>query len=496
MNCLLTDAGLDFKNVLEEFMKKPAFVLMMVVLFGWASVDAQAFENSPAQQLFDQASYYLSFNYHGFSGTDPNSVAFVDKYQKQLDLSCFVQRQNCAYDVAVPLINGMVEEIGDEHTYYVPPNNASDFISELSGENTNEQVTMGFIPIPFGDDKGIGVRVYDVLEGSGAASAGLARGDRIVAINQQVFPNDAVAFKKLFLAADASGQNVRLSVLRNESVSLELTVPSRSLNINKLPYMNVSNGVARIVIPEFIGTAKTAVKIHELVKRSIDRKVAAIFVDLRDDPGGRSTECLAGVGAFIGNFGRISETRIERTQNLYRDGGVFFRDDKGRERLVYQIENPQNYTGKLAILVNKDSGSCSEYFAADIQHAKRAVVIGEKTAGVGNTSTFPFNLINGGLLHVTLAKSFHLDGTVYQASVTPDVFIKDDFESFIYTGQDNIFNRALQELGMRNSPKTLRINPSQLGNQKRFWFEAPKARVSSASNTLLELAKNVVWGLQ
>ena len=126
MNCLLTDLGLDFKHVLEDFMKKPAFVLLMVVLIGWASVDAQAFENSPAQALFDQASYYLSFNYHGFSSTDPNSAAFVEKYQKQLDLSCFVQRQNCAYDVSVPLIKAMVEEIGDDHTNYLEADAAQD----------------------------------------------------------------------------------------------------------------------------------------------------------------------------------------------------------------------------------------------------------------------------------------------------------------------------------------------------------------------------------
>ncbi len=493
MNCVLTDLGLDFKHVLEEFMKKPAFVLMMVVLFGLARVDAQAFENSPAQSLFDQASYYLSFNYHGFSGTDPNSAAFVEKYQKQLDLSCFVQRQNCAYDVAVPLIKAMVEEIGDEHTNYLAPDAAEDFVSSTTGENSNEQVTMGFIPIPFSDDKGYGLRVYDVLEGSGAASAGLARGDRIIAINQQVFGRDLAVVRKLLLAADASGQDVRLSILRDERVLLELTVPSRKLTLNSLPYMSVAGGVARIVIPEFVGPAKTAPKFHELIKRAIDRKVAAIVVDLRNDPGGVSTECLASAGAFVGNYGRLRESRFGRFQDSYRDGGVYQIDEKSKETKVYQIENPQLWTGKLAVLVNQNSASCSEYFASDVQYAKRGVVLGERTAGVGNTGTRLFNLINGAGLQITVVKSFHLDGTVYPAQVTPSVFIKDDLEGFVFTGRDNLMERALQELGVRNSPKSLRIN-SEI--QKRFWFERPKARVSSASNALLELAKNTSWGLQ
>ncbi len=476
--------------------RKSAFVLMMVVLFGWTGVNAQAFENSPAQSLFDQASYYLSFNYHGFSGTDPNSAAFNEKYQKQLDLSCFVQRQNCAYDVAVPLIKAMVEEIGDDHTNYLEPDAAQDFVTSTTGENSNEQVTMGFIPIPFSDDKGYGFRVYDVLEGSGAASAGLARGDRIVAINQQAFGRDLAAMRKLLLAADASGQDVRLSILRDERTSLELTVPSRKLVLSSLPYMSVAGGVARIVIPEFVGPAKTAPKLHELVKRAIDRKVAAIVVDLRNDPGGVSTECLAGAGAFVGNYGRLRESRFGRFQDNFRNGGVYQIDEKSKETKVYQIENAQLWTGKLAVLVNQDSASCSEYFASDVQYAKRGVVIGERTAGVGNTGTRLFNLINGGGLQITVVKSFHLDGTVYQTQVTPDVFIKDDLEGFVFTGRDNLMERALQELGVRSPPKVLSAQPLELEAQKRFWFEHPASRVSSASNLLLEVAKSAVWSLE
>ena len=192
-------------------MKSSRFALVIaVIVLGFGRVNAQAYENSPAQALFDQASYYLSFYYHGFSSTDPNSPAFIEKYQKQLDLSCFVQRQNCAYEVSVPLIKAMVEEIGDEHTNYLPPDAAQDFVSSTTGENTNDQVTMGFIPVFFGDSRGQGLRVYEVFDGSGASGAGLARGDRIVAINQQPFPRDQTAARKLFLAADGSGQTVRL----------------------------------------------------------------------------------------------------------------------------------------------------------------------------------------------------------------------------------------------------------------------------------------------
>jgi carboxyl-terminal processing protease len=329
------------------------------------------------------------------------------------------------------------------------------------------------------------LRVYEVFDGSGASGAGLSRGDRIVAINQQPFPRDQTAARKLYLAADGSGQTVHLSILRDERFPLELSVESRRLTISSLPFMSIRSAVARIVIPEFVGPNKTAPKVHELVKRAIDRKASAIVVDLRNDPGGVSTECLAGVGAFIGNHGRLRESRFERFQDVYRDGGVYQRDANNKETQVYQIENSQNWTGKLAVLVNQDSASCSEYFAADVQFAKRGLVIGERTAGVGNTGTRLFNLVNGGGMQLTVVKSFHLDGTVYNAQVTPDFFIKDDLEGFVFTGRDNMMDRALQELGVQSALHT----PLPLEQAKRFWFEHPARRLGSSVNTLLETAQ-------
>jgi carboxyl-terminal processing protease len=458
---------------------------LAVAVLGFGVANAQAYENSPAQALFDQASYYLAFYYHGFSSTNPNDPAFVAKYQRQLDQLCFVQRQNCSYDMAVPLLKAMVEEIGDEHTNYLPPDAAQDFVASTSGDNISEEVTMGFIPVFFGDAKGLGLRVYEVFEGSGASSAGLIRGDRIVAINQQPFPRDQTAARKLFQSANASGQDVRLSILRDERFPLEITVSSRKLIFDSLPFMSFRDGLARIVVPEFVGPNKTAPKIHELVKRAIDRKAKAIIVDLRNDPGGKATECLAGVGAFIGNHGLIRESRFEKSEEIYRNGSVYFKDAKGKEELVYKIENPQLWNGKFAVLVNQDSASCSEYFASDVQYAKRGLVIGERTVGVGNTATLPYNLINGAAIQLTIAKSFHADGTLYPAQVTPDFFIKDDLEGFVFTGRDNLYDRALQELGVQTSSQA---SPA-LETAKRFWFDHPAQPLASSVNTLLEVAK-------
>jgi carboxyl-terminal processing protease len=97
-------------------------------------------------------------------------------------------------------------------------------------------------------------------------------------------------------------------------------------------------------------------------------------------------------------------------------------------------------------MVNAGTGSCGEYFAADLQLSKRASVIGEATVGVGNTSTQILGLLDGSGLQITYAKSLQADGTPYPERVKPDVEIKDDLDLLSSSGRDQVLDAALERL--------------------------------------------------
>ena len=403
---------------------------------------------SPAQDLFDQAGFYLSFNYNGFSAA--NAEQLVDKYQIQLDRACSLKRDQCEYSVAETLIEAMLEELGDQHSYYIPKEDAQGFAQGPAGatDTPDERVTMGVLPGLFSDSIGVGVRVIELLEGSAAEQAGLQRLDRITAINGQRFPTSKDGAQALFQNADAGSSAVRLTVER-AGRTLELTVKPRRTDIRLLPFMNVVAGVARIRVLDFTGYNQIAPKLHALVKKAQSLGVKAIVVDLRDNPGGTATECLAGVSAFVPDVTRLRETRRERFMDVYAAGRVYFKNETtGKEDTYYTIASPAKWTGKLSVLVNKESASCAEYFASDVQATKRGSVIGERTYGLGNTGTRPFQLINGGEISVTLLKSLFPNGTPYPERVNPDFFVRDNFENLLLRGSDDIYNRALQELGL------------------------------------------------
>jgi carboxyl-terminal processing protease len=384
--------------------------------------------------------------YNGFSRLDAASLE--TKYQKRLETACQGKGEACTYEVASKVIESMIEEVGDAHTYLVSADEQQDQGVRASGEvGSQSSTSMGFLAAPVFAQSETDIRVAEVLENGAAEEAGLRRGDRIVALNGQALSRDGNEARQTYAQLDASGHPVRLSVLRGERERLEITVASRRFEFSGLPWMNVtptaSGSVARIVVPDFDTYQRVAQKLHTLVRRAQSLNVKSIIVDLRDNPGGFATECLAGVSAFVPDVVRVRESRYERRLEGYRDGVLFSRVGQDKESSFYEITQPAKWQGKLAVLVNHDSASCAEVFAADVQFAGRGSVVGERTFGLGNTSARSFDLIDGAGLYVTVTRASRLDGTPYPERVTPEVFVKDDFDGFVKTGRDEMLERAL-----------------------------------------------------
>jgi len=73
------------------------------------------------------------------------------------------------------------------------------------------------------------------------------------------------------------------------------------------------------------------------------------------------------------------------------------------------------------------------------------------TLGIGNTTTRPFNLINGGALSISYNRAFFADGTPFPARATPDFVVESSLEQLANTGRDLPFEKALEALGIRST---------------------------------------------
>jgi C-terminal processing protease CtpA/Prc len=172
-------------------------------------------------------------------------------------------------------------------------------------------------------------------------------------------------------------------------------------------------------------------------------KHGALVLDLRGNPGG-SIETLSSMLA-----------------------GVFDHDIKVADRVTRKNPRPfvakrpistHLYTGKLIVLVDSESGSCSELFARMIQLEHRGTVIGDKSSGKvmeaihyaessgGDTRVFfGFSVTEANLI-MSDGKSLENVGVIPDESVVPTA-------QDLFAGRDPAMARAAELAGVNLSPE-------------------------------------------
>ncbi|MTW20190.1 carboxy terminal-processing peptidase [Allochromatium palmeri] len=148
--------------------------------------------------------------------------------------------------------------------------------------------------------------------------------------------------------------------------------------------------------------------INDLVMRGID----GLLIDLRSNGGGSLAEATSLTGLFI-DVGPVVQVK----------------DAFGKVEIEADRDPGVAYTGPLAVLVDRESASASEIFAAAIQDYGRGLIIGEPTFGKGTVQTLidlnryvPGEKSDLGRLRLTMAEFFRISGGSTQLrGVEPDI---------------------------------------------------------------------------
>lgn len=168
--------------------------------------------------------------------------------------------------------------------------------------------------------------------------------------------------------------------------------------------VNQDPRIGYVRVPDFSGNA--AFNIMQAIQdMEAGGELAGLVVDVRDNPGGNSD---ASIGVFakgvIGTMGPLRE---------------------GKTRTVYRIPAPVewNETTPVAVLINGNSHSAAEYFAAGMKELDRAIIVGVNSAGNIEGIT-GFNLADGSLIRLAVTTLVLNDGTILEGiGVTPDVVV-------------------------------------------------------------------------
>lgn len=298
-------------------------------------------------------------------------------------------------------IQGLTDSFGDPYTIFMPPEEAEEFETDISGN---------FEGIGMEISKKDGVlSVISPLKGSPSEIAGIKTGDKIITIDGESTANISTD-KAVKLIRGPKGTVVKLGVIREGSTKpLEISVTRDVINVPSLE-TELKDDVYVISLYNFYADSKSQFK--QALKEFIKTKKSRLIIDLRGNPGGYLDAAVDMASWFLPlgkvivreNFGDNSD----RPEKVYRSKG-------------YDIFNDKL---KLVILVDEGSASASEILAGALQENYRATLVGTKTYGKGSVQEL-IDVTPETSIKVTVARWLTPSGkSISENGLTPDLVVE------------------------------------------------------------------------
>lgn len=295
----------------------------------------------------------------------------------------------------------MVKATGDRWSYYIP---ADQYEAVMENKN-NAYVGIGITITPTAD--GTGLEIIQVEPEGPAKEAGILPGDILTAVEGQSVKDLGTNGASDLIRGEA-GTFVNVEVLR-EGETMAFSVERRQIQQKVATYEMLPDNVGYIKIKNFnTNCAKDTIA---AVDALIAQGANSLVFDVRFNPGGYTSEL------------------VEVLDYLLPEGPLFRGVDYlGNETL--DESDPECIDLPMAVLVNGDSYSAAEFFAAALQEYDWATVVGEQTVGKSNFQ-YTLRLKDGSAVALSTGHYFTPNGVnlTEVGGLTPDVISEVDEET-------------------------------------------------------------------
>lgn len=300
----------------------------------------------------------------------------LDDAQKSLlkGLDLIRERFVAEYDEAAAVdgaLEGMVDALGDRWSHYL----TAEEYREQQQRRSNQYVGVG-VTVNYEDERGL--TIVEVTPGAPAEEAGLRPGEIITAVDGVSVAGEARLDASGRIQGEA-GTRVELTLLGPDGTSREVTVLRAAIDEEPVEYELRADGVGYVRLKNFYD--HSAEKLNAAVDDLLAQGAEALVFDMRNNGGGYLTQLT------------------DMLDHLLPEGPIFrSRDVSGKETVTESdadcVELP------MAVLVNANTYSAAEFFAAELREQGAAVVVGEPTSGKGYSQQ-AYELPNGGAMSIS-----------------------------------------------------------------------------------------------
>ena len=247
---------------------------------------------------------------------------------------------------------GMIASLGDTWSYYISADQYQSFVEQME----NAYVGVG-ITVTHRED-GTGIDILQVTAGGPAEEAGLLPGDVIVAVNGEAIVSDNLQDLSSRVKGE-EGITVDLTILRDGAEQV-FTVERRRILIPVVKGDLLADGKGLVTIYNFDDrcASETIATIEELLSSG----ARTLIFDVRNNPGGYVDEL------------------VKLLDHLLPEGPLFRSVDyRGLEDVEKSDKNCVPVP--MAVLMNGNSYSAAEFFAAALEEYNWAFTAGDPTTG-------------------------------------------------------------------------------------------------------------------
>ncbi|WP_346704125.1 S41 family peptidase [uncultured Agathobaculum sp.] len=318
---------------------------------------------------------------------------------------------------------GYVTGLEDQWSTYIPADQYEAY--RLSSEGKGCGIGVSVIS---GDDS---VRVYLVYEDSPAAQAGIEKGDYIVGAEGLTVEQDG-ADTVIDAIQGEEGTEVTVSFSKEKDGAVQEATMQRAMVTQKMAWGQMLDAnIGYIRIENFhVGSAE---QFQQVLDELLADGAQSLVLDVRHNGGGRVKEMS------------------EMLDPLLPEGTIMTLRTKSGSETVYESD-AEMIDQPIVVLVDDQSISAAEFFAAALQEYDRATLVGTHTTGKGRAQQ-TFELSDGSALNLSVEEYFTPQGNnLAGVGIAPDVEVAlTDAQSanfyFLSPEEDPQLQKAVEILG-------------------------------------------------
>ncbi len=287
----------------------------------------------------------------------------------------------------------------DMYSSFLTSDQLNDVMSQIEGNFVGMGVEL--------KSKDNALLIVNVIPNGPAERAGIRAGDQIVEVEGRT-TSDVTTDAAADMLKGPEGSSVALTVVSADEVRRSVRVRRERVEVPSVEDIKIVDRDSGIGYMRLTSFQKTTTRDFDAALWKLHGQgMKSLIVDVRGNPGGLLTASVEVADKFVSS-GTIVSTRGRSP----------------REDYDYKAHVAGTWRVPLVVLIDGNSASASEIFAAAIHDHRRGTLIGERSFGKGSVQgIFPLNISKAGV-RLTTAKFYSPTGTpISNRGVNPDVAV-------------------------------------------------------------------------